>query len=86
MNGESRDPKQRLVDPHKLSVEVPGLVCDDNSARQSQIAVKPRVPDAAAIGLDAHLEISGLRTLRYRPDLIDGVHQRPESRKFEGED
>lgn len=86
MNGESWNPEQRLVDPHKLSVEVPVLVCNDNSACQSQIAVEPRVPDAAAIGLDAHLEIASLSTLRYRPDLYRWVHQRLEGPKFDSED
>ncbi len=69
MNGESGDPEQRFVDPHELGVEVPVLVCDDDSARQSQIAVEPRVPDTAPVCFDAYLEIAGLSTLRYRSDL-----------------
>lgn len=57
VDGQRGDSQQRLVDLDQLLHDVVALT-DQNAAGKTQIAVEPRVPDAAAIRLDADLQVA----------------------------
>jgi hypothetical protein len=55
VDGQCGNAQERLVDLDQLLHKVVA-VADKHAAGQTQVAVEPRVPDAATICLDANLE------------------------------
>lgn len=96
VNGQRGDPQQRLVDLDQLLHDAVALA-DQDSSRKTQVAVEPRVPDAAAVGLDADLQIahvalpghgldSQARRIGVGADDGDGVAGAPLAADGKGED
>lgn len=62
MDGERGDAQQRLVHLDELLDDVVALAHHD-AAGETQVAVEPRVPDAAAVRLDADLQVPDVALL-----------------------
>lgn len=69
MDGEGGDPEYRAVYLDQLCIEPAVLVGDDYTSSQRQVAIQPRVPDAAAVRLHADLKVAGLGALGNRSHL-----------------
>ena len=67
--GEGRDAEEGLVDLDEPRLELAVLSRDDDPPGEPEVAVEPRVPDAAAVELDADLHVPELGPLRHGPDL-----------------
>ena len=65
VDSQVRDAEDRALDLDETAL-VLAVLADDDAACERQIAVKPRVPEPTAVGLDADLEVAGLGPLRDR--------------------
>lgn len=63
VDGQRGDAQQRLVDLDQLLHDVVA-VTDQHAAGQAQVAVEPRVPDAAAVRLDTDLQVADVALAR----------------------
>lgn len=82
MNCESWDSQEWLLNLDKLGGEIACFVCDDDSACQGKITIKPCVPESSAICFHSDLEVARLGAFRDGADL-DGYKIWDISFKFE---
>jgi hypothetical protein len=62
VDGEGGDSQQRLVHLDQLLDDVVAFA-DQHAAGKTQVTVEPGVPDAAAVGLDADLQVPDVALL-----------------------
>ena len=67
VDSQVRDAEDRAFDLDEAAL-VLTVLADDDAACERQITIEPRVPEPAAVSLDADLEVAGLGPLRDRPN------------------